>query len=155
MTPQDPSKALTSAALTAFFQYLADTWTDTNWFVEVNLYGGVGSKINTKALDYNSFSHRSSLLTFQMYASSKNYGLPYDSSGVDFVNGMYGALVTPMLSNGGWSDTPAYVNYIDPTLTDDQTRNQYWGSQYTRLAQLKTRFDPQQVFKNPQSIVPA
>lgn len=56
--------------------------------VEVNLYGGNRSAINEqKTLQDNSFAHRSSLLTFQMYASSSTYGNPYPEFGVGFVQG--------------------------------------------------------------------
>lgn len=106
MTPF--SNLLTDEALTDFFNYLKNTETDTNWFgecsnqdaasalvvlifsplpVEVNLYGGKNSFIDTVSLQTNSFGHRNKLLTFQMYASSSTYGNPYPSSGVDFVQG--------------------------------------------------------------------
>jgi hypothetical protein len=79
-------------------------------FVEVDLYGGVGSKINGHSLTSSSFAHRNKLLTFQMYASSPTYANPYPAAGIDFVNGMYNAVVQPMLS--AWGSTyGAYVNY--------------------------------------------
>lgn len=87
MTPEDPSQALTETALNAYFQYLTSTQTDTNWFVEINTYGGENSAINAVSTDFNSFAWRDRLLTFQMYASSSTYGLPYPSDGVNFVNG--------------------------------------------------------------------
>lgn len=66
---------------------------------------------------------------------------------------MYGALVSPMLDK--WGSTAAYINYVDPTLSDDQVVDQYWGNQHDRLSKLKARYDPNQVFRNPQSIKPA
>lgn len=45
-----------------------------------------------------------------MYASSPNYGLPYPSDNLNFVQGMYAALVNPML--GAWNGRQgAYTNY--------------------------------------------
>ncbi|ORY83557.1 glucooligosaccharide oxidase [Leucosporidium creatinivorum] len=152
MSPEDTP--ITEEAITAFFQYLADTDTDTNWFVEVDLYGGNGSAINSVSLDDNSFGRRNSLLVWQLYASSSTYGNPYPEFGVTYVQAMYGALVSPMLDS--WNTTyGAYINYVDPTLTDDQVKDLYWGTQYDRLSTLRTKYDPQQVFKNAQSIVPA
>lgn len=50
------------------------------------------------------------LLGGQMYASSPNYGLPYPSDNLNFVQGMYAALVNPML--GAWNGRQgAYTNY--------------------------------------------
>lgn len=83
---------------------------DSIRFVEVNLYGGANSHINSQSLASSSFAHRDKLLNFQMYASSPTYGNPYPSSGIDFVNGMYESLVGPMRSS--WGITyGAYVNY--------------------------------------------
>jgi hypothetical protein len=67
---------------------------------------------------------------------------------------MYAAIVNPMASTWG-STVGAYVNYVDPTLTPQQVSSLYWGSQYPRLATLRGKYDPQAVFKNPQSIVAA
>jgi FAD/FMN-containing dehydrogenase len=40
----------------------------------------------------------------------------------------------------------------DPTLTEAQVKALYWGSQYARLADLKRKYDPGNVFSSPQSI---
>ncbi|KAG8735505.1 hypothetical protein FRC12_018042 [Ceratobasidium sp. 428] len=46
----------------------------------------------------------------------------------------------------------AYVNYVDPTLTPAQWKQQYYGSHYKRLSSIKRAVDPHNVFKFPQSI---
>ncbi|ORY84716.1 glucooligosaccharide oxidase [Leucosporidium creatinivorum] len=145
---------LTQAALEAFFNYLWTTATSSNWFVEFDIYGGLGSNINARSLVYSSFAHRAMLLGGQMYASSPNYGLPYPSDNLNFVQGMYAALTNPML--GAWAGTQgAYANYVDPTLTKDEAKALYWGSQYPRLASLKKRYDPTNVFRGGLAIVGA
>lgn len=42
---------------------------------------------------------------------------------------------------------------VDPTLSADQVKALYWASQYSRLSTLKGKYDSQNVFRNPQSIV--
>jgi hypothetical protein len=44
----------------------------------------------------------------------------------------------------------AYVNYCDLDLADWQ--NAYWGQNLTRLKQIKSSFDPDNVFSHAQSV---
>ncbi|QRV86657.1 FAD-binding domain protein [Ceratobasidium sp. AG-Ba] len=135
--------AVTSSQWTSFLNYLVSKGanSDTDWFVEIDLYGG---QIKTLAADSTSFAHRDAILSFQLYASSKNYKPPYPSDGISFVNGMLNALDP--------NPQAAYVNYVDPTLTSSQWKNQYYGSHYSRLSSIKRSVDPNNVFRFPQSI---
>ncbi len=51
-----------------------------------------------------------------------------------------------------WSTNLAYVNYIDPLITDWKTA--YYGNNYARLAKIKTKYDPNWVFRLPQGVEP-
>jgi FAD/FMN-containing dehydrogenase len=44
----------------------------------------------------------------------------------------------------------AYQNYIDPALTN--WRQAYYGANYTRLTQVKAKYDPDRVFSFPQAV---
>jgi FAD/FMN-containing dehydrogenase len=44
----------------------------------------------------------------------------------------------------------AYQNYIDPALTT--WRQAYYGANYTRLTQVKAKYDPDRVFSFPQAV---
>ncbi|SCZ88339.1 BZ3500_MvSof-1268-A1-R1_Chr10-2g02924 [Microbotryum saponariae] len=152
MTP-DSDQLITEEAANAFFSYLQNTETTTQWFVEIDLYGGAGSYINSVPLNQSSFAHRSSLLTFQMYASSPTLNNPFPDYGFSYVDGMYNALVEPM--KAAWSTTyGSYVNYIDPMLSPSEVKALYWSSQYDRLSQLRAKYDPDQTLWNPQAIQP-
>ncbi|GAA5935569.1 hypothetical protein JCM3775_003354 [Rhodotorula graminis] len=147
--------------LEAFFDYLWTSEVSNQWFVEANLWGGSNSALNDVSLNSSSFGFRDKHLAFQLYASSPTYGNPYGDEGIPFVKGMWSTIVDGMTKKG-WSTnssspdgTAAYVNYVDPELTAEETRAQYWGSQYPRLAKLKAVYDPTQLINSPQGIVPA
>ncbi|GAA5934338.1 FAD-dependent oxidoreductase [Sporobolomyces koalae] len=153
---------ITTDVLTKFFNYLWTSDTNTNWFVQWDVYGGQYSKINTiQSKSQSSFAQRGKLLSSQMYASSPTYGQPYYQSGLDFVDGMWNVVVNGMTSTGAWSGTSsdkngygAYVNYVDPRLSGAEVQNLYWGSLYSRLQSIKSKFDPNNLLRNPQSITP-
>ncbi|CAE6516852.1 unnamed protein product [Rhizoctonia solani] len=136
-------QAVTGSQWTSFLNYLYNQGanSDTDWFVEIDLYGG---QIITQGADSTSFAHRDAILSFQFYANSKNLKPPFPSDGVSFVNGMLNALEP--------NPQAAYVNYVDPTLTDSQWKTQYYGSHYSRLSSIKRAVDPNNVFRFPQSI---
>jgi hypothetical protein len=149
MTPQ--SAPLSNSSIAAFFNYLGNQGasSDTAWFVQIETYGGSNSKINTVASTATAFVHRDSLFTIQFYASSSNYGLPYPSDGVSFVSGMVSAITDNEPS--GWA-SGGYPNYVDTQLTPEEGHEFYYGSNYARLSQLKSQYDPNDVFSFPTAI---
>ncbi|MEZ4469726.1 MAG: FAD-binding oxidoreductase [bacterium] len=52
-----------------------------------------------------------------------------------------------------WLSGHVYQNYRDPWLEDH--RHAYWGTAWPRLAEVKARYDPEDVFRSPQGISPA
>ncbi|MCB9548804.1 MAG: FAD-binding oxidoreductase [Myxococcales bacterium] len=52
-----------------------------------------------------------------------------------------------------WLSGHVYQNYRDPWLDDH--RHAYWGAAWPRLAEVKARYDPEDVFRSPQGISPA
>ncbi|KAF5365881.1 hypothetical protein D9757_011047 [Collybiopsis confluens] len=147
MTPEgDP---MTLEACTSFMQYLSTKGfsSNTNWFVEVELYGGPNSKIREIANDATAFSRRDTLFTFQLYASSSNYKPPYPKEGFSFLDGMADSVTSKMHS--GWN-YGAYANYIDNRLQNWQSL--YFSDNYPRLKSIKDQLDPHNVFMFPTSI---
>lgn len=44
----------------------------------------------------------------------------------------------------------AYPGYVDPALPDGEAQEEYWGSNYARLQEIKRKYDPGDLFHNPQ-----
>ncbi|KAJ7636679.1 glucooligosaccharide oxidase [Roridomyces roridus] len=146
MTPE--SAPMSAKAVTAFATYMANQGftTKTDWFVEVELYGGSNSAINQVPLDSTAFAKRDTLFTIQFYTSSNATMLPpFPDAGFTFLDGM----VDSILSNepADWN-YGAYLNYIDDRLGANATKL-YYGSHYPRLEAIKAKVDPKDTFRFP------
>ncbi len=106
-----------------------------------------GGAVNRVAPDATAFVHRDALFLAQY---STSWAWPGTASGVarqqDWLRSSYRRLHRH-------ASGQAYQNYIDPELTDWPSA--YYGSNYQRLTEVKTRYDPVNVFSFPQSIRPA
>ncbi|KAL1713794.1 hypothetical protein EV715DRAFT_277040 [Schizophyllum commune] len=130
-------EGLSTTAVDAFIQYLTDersVTSDVSWFVEIELYGGSGSAINTVASDKTAFPHRDKVFTMQLAALSPNDQPPYPDDGFFFLDGLVDAVIKS--EPAGWP--------YGQTL--------YFGDNYKRLFQLKRLYDPDNLFRFPQSV---
>ncbi|KAG6896003.1 hypothetical protein C0992_010934 [Termitomyces sp. T32_za158] len=145
-----PAKSpMSETAIQAFTRYLAVTGfsSNTEWFIEIALYGGKNSAINAVASDATAFGHRNSLFTFQLYASSPGSRPPFPQSGFGFVDGAVNSIVSNSPSDWPYG---AYINYVDDRLVDWKSR--YYGVHYGRLQALKAKYDPHNLFDFPTGI---
>jgi FAD/FMN-containing dehydrogenase len=106
-----------------------------------------GGAINRVPADATAFVHRDDLATVQ-YAAEWTSG---SSDAVVSANAAW--LGSTWQSMRPWMSGQAYQNYVDPALADWQQA--YYGSNFPRLQQVKARWDPDGVFRYPQSIPPA
>lgn len=141
MTPEN--SPMSAAAINAFASYLTHQGytSNTNWFTQIELYGGPNSAINAVPLDATSFASRSTLFTIQFYASSSNYSPPYPNVGFSFLDAMVASIVDNSPSDWAYG---AYTNYIEDKLNNSQAL--YYGSHYERLQSIKKEVDPNNVF---------
>ncbi|QRW22693.1 FAD-binding domain protein [Rhizoctonia solani] len=110
------------------------------WWFESYSYGGAISRQGT---DATSFASRDALFSYQWWGyTPANTAFPSD--GISFVDGMLKALEP--------NPQKAYPNYVDPTLSADEWKQQYYGDHYERLARIKRAVDPNNVFRFAQSI---
>jgi FAD/FMN-containing dehydrogenase len=98
------------------------------------LLDAMGGALGRVAPDATAFPHRGAWFSAEYYADGAT----------TWSNGMR-ATMKP------WSSGRAYVNYMDPLITDPTA---YYGANYTRLTQVKTKYDPKRVFNLPQGVPP-
>ncbi|KAH6885574.1 glucooligosaccharide oxidase [Coprinopsis sp. MPI-PUGE-AT-0042] len=122
-----PSDSLMNAqARDAFASYLANSayGANTNWFVQVNPFGGPSSGVAQVPVD-------DTAVLMQLYSSTFNENPPFPSEGLQLLDAPTQNMWTPRLS--GWERL-------------------YYGDHYPRLQLLKAKYDPQNLFSFQQSI---
>lgn len=105
-------------------------------------YGGAIGRI---APDATAFAHRAGTRFCVQYYSEWS-GAAETAPELAHIRKVYAAM-RPYVSGG------AYVNYCDLDLQD--WAQAYWGANLARLRQIKSAFDPDNVFRHAQSILPA
>jgi hypothetical protein len=102
------------------------------------LLDAMGGALGRVAPDATAFPHRRALFSAEYYQDASGVASP------SWGNSMRTTMKT-------WTSGRAYVNYRDPLITDTSV---YYGTNYARLRMVKTKYDPTQVFRFPQSIPP-
>jgi hypothetical protein len=136
---------LSDDAITQLFKYIGSAHKGTLlWFLIFDVTGGA---INDVPLESTSYLHRDKVMFSQGYG----VGVPVLTQDTrDFITGIMDTIrsVVPTGAN-----LTTYAGYVDPTLKNPQ--EQYWGSNLERLMTVKSQWDPNDVFCNPQSVRPA
>lgn len=100
-------------------------------------FKALGGIFKTQANDYTPFSHRDMAFSLHLMAGTKE-------SSIIWIKEFYQSL-SPYLSGG------AYQNYADLDL-GDQFGVAYWGENFETLKTIKQKYDPMNLFSNPQSV---
>lgn len=116
------------------------------WYLMIDAHSGSNSAISEVSPDTTAYAHRNATLKMQFYDVA--FGGSYDPSWTSFLNGWVKAIVdaNPDNSNG------MYINYADTSLSNEEARKNYWLGNYDRLAQIKKKYDPKNVFGGPQLV---
>jgi FAD/FMN-containing dehydrogenase len=113
-----------------------------NWgWLQFEALGGYFANVSNDALPYN---HRDCLFSMQ-YATSLSKGESFDSPGNRWISG-FEASLKPYV-NG-----QHYQNYPDLELGADFGTAYFGETNFARLRQIKAKYDPQNHFRNEQSI---
>jgi hypothetical protein len=113
------------------------------WSIIFDTTGGVISKV---PMESTAYAHRDKFMFYQSYGI--NVG---DSSATkSFLNGFHDLLLRVLPDNRTYG---TYPGYVDPYLTHPQ--QSYWMSNLPVLERVKAKWDPMDLFHNPQSVRPA
>jgi FAD/FMN-containing dehydrogenase len=138
-----PQTLMSDPAIAAFLAYLDSANPDTLvWFAIFDLAGGA---VNDVAPAATAYAHRDALFYLQAYVSNPLGKLSATSHA-------YIANMTALLSraNPAVLANGEYPGYVDPSLVDPQEG--YWRYNYPQLQQVKAKWDPKDMFHNPQSV---
>jgi FAD/FMN-containing dehydrogenase len=107
-------------------------------------FDALGGAVNRVAPGATAFVHRNALFQAQ-YTTTWPVG-----SAAAAVSRQHAWQQSFWQSMRPYASGQAYQNYIDPALTN--WRQAYYGANYTRLTQVKARYDPDRVFTFPQAV---
>lgn len=135
---------LSNGTIDDLFAYLDEADKGTLiWTLIFNSEGGAMADFSQG----NSYPHRDKVMMYQSYV----VGIPKVNSATrEFVRE-----VQKRVRKGAPDAKTTYAGYIDPTLDRKAANDFYWGQHVPELRNIKKKWDPTDLFRNPQSVVPA
>lgn len=133
--------------LIAYLRHAPRGGADLNVIV-FDAQGGATNDVATRATSYG---HRDKVMFYQNYL--------VQLGGVDEKNVTFSSDLLELVSRALGAPEPiasTYAGYVDLDLgVGAKAGPTYWGENYPALQALKKKWDPRDVFHNPQSVVPA
>jgi hypothetical protein len=111
------------------------------------IFNLLGGKIDALAANQTAYPHRGAIVSAEYYAPLQ------PSASDDAIDRAQAKQNEFRQTMAPWSSGGAYVNYIDPLITDWE--NAYYGDNYFKLQSVKAKYDADSLFRHGQSIKPA
>lgn len=116
------------------------------WFIIFDATGGAVSDVATNATAY---AHRDKYMFYQSYGIDL---ISLSDTTTSFLTDFHNDLVGYLPSDGTTRGT--YPGYVDLNMTG-VPQEQYWESNLATLEAIKSTWDPNDLFHNPQSVRPS
>lgn len=143
-------KELRGQSLVNFAHYWATAASnETGWFFQLDLHGGENSAVTQVPNSATAYAHRDKAFLIQFYRYAPD-SAPFPEEGIEFLRNWVNTTSEP-LEDGNWG---MYINYVDSQLDRDTATKLYYGENLAKLQQIKAKYDPDDVFRYPQSIQP-
>lgn len=136
---------LNDTAITNLFQYLEDSRSKSTPFTII--FNTEGGAMMDTPVNATAYPHRDSVIMYQ------SYGI-----GVGKVSAATRKLldgIHEQIQRSAPGARSTYAGYVDAWLDRKAAQELYWADNLQRLQEIKKRWDPDQVFRNPQSVEPA
>jgi Berberine and berberine like/FAD binding domain len=136
-----PDALLSDDTIDSMFDYLTTTPDDAlTYELEVQLVSGAMAEIASNA---TAFPHRDVLYWIFAYAATNG---TVSETTIDFLDGFNNVIYDAFPNDTFY----AYAGYVDPLLTNGPEL--YWADNLPRLEEIKKKWDPSDVFHNPQTV---
>lgn len=138
---------LTKENATDLFEYVQGLSKGTlAWFIIFDATGGAVADVPLNATGY---AHRNKVMFYQSYAVDLLYVSDTTRS---FLTDFHDKLLTMLPAND--TDRGTYPGYVDLNISG-VPQEQYWVGNLPRLEALKSKWDPDDMFHNPQGVRPS
>ncbi|KAK2046192.1 FAD-binding domain-containing protein [Colletotrichum somersetense] len=136
---------LSRAATEKLFRMVKENAEKINakWFV---IFHAAGGELSKHSMNSTAYAHRDKLRFYTSYGYSLRG--PLSGPKEDLLMGIHKFII----ENISKRPHTTYPGYVDPYL--EKPQDLYWGSNLPRLQEIKTTWDPSDVFHNPQSVRP-
>lgn len=136
---------LSEQSIDDLFTYMSEGDADTP--VWVVIFDNEGGAIADVPDDATAYPHRDKIIMYQSYSIGL---LGVSDKMIKFVDG-----IQERVQKGAPNANTTYAGYINVELDRAAAQKFYWGDKLPKLRDLKKKFDPSSLFRNPQSIDPA
>lgn len=118
-----------------------------SWYLLIDMHGGSKSAITAIGQDATAYAHRNA--TFKMQFNDRIFpdSATYQPSMMSFLGDWVSAIEAGDTVKHGM-----YINYADTNLSKTEAHTRYWKEHYTKLVDIKTKYDPKKVFEGPQLV---
>ena len=139
------TELLPDDGIDSIFDFLKSTgYGLPTWSVIFNSEGGAMADIPINATAY---PHRDKIMMYQSYA----VGIPVLTDSIrGFLDDLHSLIMTATPNA-----TSTYAGYVNPKYDRETASKMYWEGNLARLQDIKRRWDPDDVFRNPQAVSPA
>ncbi|KAI8316658.1 hypothetical protein K4K61_003314 [Colletotrichum sp. SAR11_59] len=133
-----PDDILSRPAIAELFDLLESQAEENSWSIRFQAVGGAISGVPTGA---TAFAHRDKFMFYQSYAAG-------GKATKNFLENFHRKILNTVPTES----TGTYPGFVDMSLRNAQ--ESYWQGNVQALEHIKTAWDPEDVFHNPQSIRP-
>lgn len=138
---------LTEENVTSLFEYNQGLDKGTLvWFIIFDATGGAVADVPLNATGY---AHRDKIFWYQSYVVGL---LDVSNTTQSYLSDFHEKLVTMLPTNATYGTS--YPGYVDLNISGIP-QEQYWGGNLPALEEIKSTWDPNDVFHNPQSVQPS